>query len=111
MDGARWGPPGWLCWAAASAASTLQHLQRLAAPVQLNLGGGRGATQAHYGPGETVFNEGDTGDSLFMIISDRVEVLKRFGGSHGWSASSGRVSTSERWRCSGDVHAAPALGR
>lgn len=80
MDGARWGPPGWLCWAAASAASTLQHLQRLAAPVQLNLGGGRGATQAHYGPGEIVFNEGDTGDSLFMIISDRVEVLKRFGG-------------------------------
>ncbi len=48
-------------------------------PVQLNLGGGRGATQAHYEPGETVFNEGDTGDSLFMILSGRVEVLKRFG--------------------------------
>jgi NADH:ubiquinone reductase (H+-translocating) len=49
-------------------------------PVQLNLGGGRGATQAHYEPGETVFSEGDTGDSLFMILSGRVEVLKRFGG-------------------------------
>ncbi len=49
-------------------------------PVQLNLGGGRGATQAHYEPGETVFDEGDTGDSLFMILSGRVEVRKRFGG-------------------------------
>jgi len=48
-------------------------------PVQLNLGGGRGATQAHYEPGETVFEEGDTGDSLYMILSGRVEVLKRFG--------------------------------
>jgi NADH dehydrogenase len=48
-------------------------------PVQLNLGGGRGTTQAHYEAGETVFNEGDTGDSLFMILSGRVEVLKRFG--------------------------------
>ena len=48
-------------------------------PVQLNLGGGGGATQAHYEPGETVFEEGDTGDSLFMILAGRVEVLKRFG--------------------------------
>jgi NADH:ubiquinone reductase (H+-translocating) len=45
-------------------------------PVQLNLGGGRGATQAHYEPGETVFDEGDTGDSLFMILAGTVEVLK-----------------------------------
>jgi NADH:quinone reductase (non-electrogenic) len=48
-------------------------------PVQLNLGGGRGATHGHYEPGETVFNEGDAGDSLYMILSGRVEVLKRFG--------------------------------
>ncbi|HMN99460.1 MAG TPA: FAD-dependent oxidoreductase [Miltoncostaeaceae bacterium] len=47
-------------------------------PVQLNLGGGRGATQAHYEPGEHVFEEGDTGDSLFMILAGEVEVLKRF---------------------------------
>jgi NADH dehydrogenase len=49
-------------------------------PVQLNLGGGRGATQAHYEAGETVFEEGDSGDSLFMIIAGQVEVIKRFGG-------------------------------
>jgi CRP-like cAMP-binding protein len=49
-------------------------------PVQLNLGGGRGATQAHYEPGETVFEEGDTGDSLYMILSGQVEVIKRFAG-------------------------------
>jgi NADH dehydrogenase len=48
-------------------------------PVQLSLGGGSGAAHGHYEPGETVFNEGDTGDSLYMILSGRVEVLKRFG--------------------------------
>jgi NADH:ubiquinone reductase (H+-translocating) len=47
-------------------------------PVQLNLGGGSGATHGHYEPGETVFAEGDTGDSLFMILAGRVEVSKRF---------------------------------
>jgi NADH dehydrogenase len=48
-------------------------------PVQLNLGGGRGATQAHYEPGEVVFEEGDAGDSLLMILSGQVEVIKRVG--------------------------------
>jgi NADH:ubiquinone reductase (H+-translocating) len=48
-------------------------------PVQLNLGGGRGATQAHYEPGEIVFEEGDAGDSLYMILAGEVEVRKRFG--------------------------------
>jgi NADH dehydrogenase len=47
-------------------------------PVQLNLGGGRGATQAHFEPGEHVFDEGDAGDSLYMILSGEVEVVKAF---------------------------------
>jgi NADH dehydrogenase len=47
--------------------------------VQLNLDGGTGARHAHYEPGETVFDEGDIGDSLFMIIAGRVEVVKRYG--------------------------------
>ena len=47
--------------------------------VQLNLGGAAGARHAHYEPGETVFGEGDIGDSLFMIIAGRVEVVKRYG--------------------------------
>ncbi len=49
-------------------------------PVQLNLGGARGAAQAHYEPGEVVFEEGDSADSLYMILSGQVEVVKRFGG-------------------------------
>lgn len=87
------GLPAWLMWRGiywsklpgASrktrvAISWLSDLVLPPHPVQLNLGGGRGATQAHYEPGETVFEEGDTGDSLFMILSGRVEVHKIFAG-------------------------------
>jgi NADH:ubiquinone reductase (H+-translocating) len=87
------GLPAWLMWRgiywaklpgasrkARVAISWVSDLVLPSHPVQLNLGGGRGATQAHYEPGETVFEEGDTGDSLFMIISGEVEVLKRFDG-------------------------------
>ncbi len=86
------GLPAWLMWRGiywaklpgASrktrvAISWLSDLVLPPHPVQLNLGGGRGATQAHYEPGETVFEEGDSGDSLYMILSGRVEVVKRFG--------------------------------
>jgi len=61
------------------AVSWLSDVVLPAHPVQLNLGGGRGATQAHYEPGELVFEEGDAADSLFMILSGEVEVLKRSG--------------------------------
>ena len=86
------GLPAWLMWRGIYwsklpgatrktrvAISWLSDLVLPAHPVQLNLGGGHGATQAHYEPGETVFDEGDTGDSLYMILAGRVEVLKRFG--------------------------------
>ncbi len=62
------------------AVSWLSDLALPAHPVPLNLGGGRGATQAHYEPGETVFEEGEVGDSLFMILSGQVEVSKLVGG-------------------------------
>jgi NADH dehydrogenase len=60
--------------------SWLSDLVLPAHPVQLNLGGGSGAAPGHYEPGEVVFNEGDVGDSLFMILSGQVEVSKHFGG-------------------------------
>lgn len=62
------------------AVSWLSDLALPAHPVPLNLGGGRGATQAHYEPGEVVFEEGEVGDSLFMILSGTVEVSKLVGG-------------------------------
>jgi NADH:ubiquinone reductase (H+-translocating) len=86
------GVPAWLLWRAIYwsklpgaarktrvAVSWLSDLVLPAHPVQLNLGGGRGATQAHYEPGETVFEEGDSGDSFYIILAGEVEVLKRFG--------------------------------
>lgn len=87
------GLPAWLIWRAVYwyklpgasrktrvAISWLSDLALPPHPVQLNLGGGRGTTQAHYEPGEVVFHEGDAGDSLFMILSGNVEVLKNSGG-------------------------------
>ena len=62
------------------AASWLSDLALPPHPVQLNLGGGRGATQAHYEPGEVVFEEGDAADSLYMVLAGEVEVLKRIDG-------------------------------
>jgi NADH dehydrogenase len=86
------GLPAWLMWRAlywsklpgASrkvrvAISWLSDLVLPPHPVELNLGGGSGATHSHYEAGDTVFNEGDVADSLFMIISGEVEVLKRVG--------------------------------
>ncbi len=62
------------------AVSWLSDLVLPAHPVPLNLGGGRGARQAHYEPGEVVFEEGEVGESLFMILSGTVEVSKHVGG-------------------------------
>jgi NADH:ubiquinone reductase (H+-translocating) len=87
------GLPAWLLWRGiywsklpgASrktrvAISWLSDLVLPPQPVQLNLGGRSGAIHGHYEAGETVFDEGDVGDSLFMILSGRVEVRKRLGG-------------------------------
>jgi NADH dehydrogenase len=86
------GLPAWLMWrsvywwklpgAARKTRVAISWLSDLALPphlVQLNLAGSAGTAQAHYEEGETVFDEGDTGDSLFMILDGQVEVLKRFG--------------------------------
>jgi NADH dehydrogenase len=86
------GLPAWLMWRAVYwsklpgasrktrvAISWMSDLALPPHPVQLNLGGGRGTAQAHYEPGEVVFNEGDAADSLFMILSGQVEVLKHAG--------------------------------
>ena len=62
------------------AVSWLSDLALPAHPVPLNLGGGRGATQAHYEPGEVVFEEGEVGESLFMILAGEVEVSKLIDG-------------------------------
>ena len=93
------------------AVSWLSDLALPAHPVPLNLGGGRGARQAHYEPGEVVFEEGDVGESLFMILAGTVEVSKLVGGESGRSARWARVSISARWRCWAAASAARARAR
>ncbi len=87
------GPLAWAMWRgiywsklpgasrkAKVAASWLADLALPAHPVQLNLGEARGPRQAHYEPGETVFAEGDAGESLYMILAGKVEVRKLTAG-------------------------------
>jgi NADH:ubiquinone reductase (H+-translocating) len=83
------GPLAWAMWRgiywaklpgasrkAKVALSWLSDLALPAHPVQLNLGEGRGARQAHYEPNEVVFAEGDSGESLYMILAGEAEVSK-----------------------------------
>jgi NADH dehydrogenase len=42
--------------------------------VQLKLSPSQGITQLHFEPGEIIFNEGDTGDFLYIITQGEVEV-------------------------------------
>lgn len=47
--------------------------------VQLKLGGTRGIHREHFEPGQEVFLEGDLGDRIYIILSGRVEVVRREG--------------------------------
>jgi NADH dehydrogenase len=43
--------------------------------VQLRIGNEKGISQVHYEPGDVVFNQGDLGDSLIMILDGEVEII------------------------------------
>lgn len=47
--------------------------------VQLKLSPSQGIAQLHFEPGEIIFNEGDTGDFLYIITQGEVEVYNRKG--------------------------------
>jgi len=44
--------------------------------VQLRLGGSRGASREHYEPGQDVFQQGEVGDRLYLILKGEVEVVR-----------------------------------
>lgn len=48
--------------------------------IQLKLGVPRGVTQAHYEPGEAIFEQGDLGDCLYIIVRGEAEVLRQQNG-------------------------------
>lgn len=47
--------------------------------VQLKLSPSQGIAQLHFEPGEIIFNEGDTGDFLYIITQGEVEVYNKKG--------------------------------
>ena len=44
--------------------------------VQLRLGSSVGVTQEHFEPGQDVFEEGDVGDRVYIILSGKADVLR-----------------------------------
>lgn len=49
-------------------------------PVQLKIAPTQGIAKLHFEPGEIIFNEGDIGDYLYIIVEGEVEVLKKENG-------------------------------
>ncbi len=47
--------------------------------VQLKLGSAHAVLQAHYEPGEAVFDQGDLGESLYILLSGEAEVVRTTG--------------------------------
>ncbi|HEX3694433.1 MAG TPA: FAD-dependent oxidoreductase [Polyangia bacterium] len=54
--------------------------------IQLRLGNTGGATHEHFEPGQTVFNEGELGDRVYILLSGRAEVVRRRLGASGEKA-------------------------
>jgi len=48
--------------------------------VQLRLGGSRGASREHYEPGQDVFQQGEVGDRLYLILKGEVHEIKAIMG-------------------------------
>jgi NADH dehydrogenase len=44
--------------------------------VQLKLSGSTGMQREHFEPGQNVFNEGDLGDRIYIVLGGRAEVLR-----------------------------------
>lgn len=44
--------------------------------VQLRVDGAQSVAHVHYQPGETIFREGDLGDSFFIVLEGEVEVVR-----------------------------------
>jgi NADH:ubiquinone reductase (H+-translocating) len=83
------GLPAWLMWRAVylmklpgwdrQLRTALAWMVDMVLPpdiVQLKLDHGHGAVQEHYEPGETVFDQGNLGDRLYIIIDGRCEVVR-----------------------------------
>ena len=47
--------------------------------VELRLGDSRGVAQEHFEPGEDVFQEGDVGDRVYIVLSGKAEVFRETG--------------------------------
>ncbi len=49
--------------------------------VQMKLASSQGITQSHFEPGEPVFQQGDLGDSLYIILKGEADVIREENGT------------------------------
>jgi NADH dehydrogenase len=71
--------------------------------IQLRLGAGGGATHEHFEPGQTVFNEGELGDRVYILLSGKAEVVRMRLGSRGESDGEEVLTTLGPGECFGEM--------
>lgn len=69
--------------------------------VELRLGGAGGAIHEHFEPGQTVFNEGELGDRVYILLAGRAEVVRRR--STGTSIADQILATLGPGECFGEM--------
>jgi NADH:ubiquinone reductase (H+-translocating) len=68
--------------------------------VELRLGGTGGAIHEHFESGQTVFNEGELGDRVYILLSGQAEVVRRRPNGLGGEQ---RLATLSAGECFGEM--------
>ena len=67
--------------------------------------------ERRYLPDEIVFDEGEEGQALYLVMSGRVQISRGHGAHRQVVSELGRAVSSATWHCSTIRHAAPRCAR